>query len=622
MLVISILATLMVIVAIAAEYTVSINRGVQRTNTLQSAVAIADGCIDNNFAYWRAICRIAPTVAKTTTDLSVIPLPTGGAPNTQFPNVPNFTATGSIYNPNATQTVQQCKVVALDPEDNELSGTTPPIPAVGQYLNVDDPTKTTAVYNYKSTAYVTLPTMTGKVVSRVQRSFQKKQESPWGYAIFYVDPLEIHPSPPFNITGWVHTNGGLYTGHNTLHFLEKVSYVDDWYRGSKSGDPGFMPGDPRAVGGSQQETPTLPTWLVNQPPDRDDTHEPVGIDLSLFNTTDSNHNNDGYHELIEPPVAGADPLATQRYYNQADIVIEIKDNANPGSPDTVILRKPDGTPVDATHNVALYNMFNGAVTTSKALDPAFQDYREGVSGVGAAVRLATLDISRLINMGTDKKYKSANFNGIVYIYDSSAAANGVGAKRAIRLKKGSFIPQTGLGLTVASANPVYIQGDFNTGTNPPSNSGLPQDAGTPQAPGYTRQACSVLADAVNILSNNWNDANLNKGVSSRLATNTTVNTAIVSGIVPTGLNGIPGYSGGAENFPRFDEAWGSGHTLTYYGSMVELYQSQQAIGRWGSPNVYDPPTRQWFFDTNFRVDAPPGTLMVYTYSKGRWALAP
>ena len=41
------------------------------------------------------------------------------------------------------------------------------------------------------------------------------------------------------------------------------------------------------------------------------------------------------------------------------------------------------------------------------------------------------------------------------------------------------------------------------------------------------------------------------------------------------------YSGGVENFPRFLEDW-SGKTFTYYGSMLELYNSQQgywALGR-------------------------------------------
>jgi hypothetical protein len=83
------------------------------------------------------------------------------------------------------------------------------------------------------------------------------------------------------------------------------------------------------------------------------------------------------------------------------------------------------------------------------------------------------------------------------------------------------------------------------------------------------------------------------------------------------VGGDGSYSGGAENFPRFLENWSSA-TLTYYGSMVQLYQSAQSIGEWGKANVYSPPTRQWYFDTNFKTKPPPGSLMVYSYVKGRW----
>ena len=199
------------------------------------------------------------------------------------------------------------------------------------------------------------------------------------------------------------------------------------------------------------------------------------------------------------------------------------------------------------------------------------------------------------------------------ITDTSASQTGGTPKRGIRLKNGAIMPDAGI--TVASANPVYIQGDYNTGgSNPPSNSG---DYTTPQVSGYSRKPCAVVADAVNILSNAWNDSNSSSSLSSRTASNTTVNTAIVSGIVPSSNNY---YSGGAENFPRFLENWTS-KSLTYYGSMVELYPSRQSIGRWGSANVYNPPQRQWYFDTNLQIYTPPGSLPVFSYTKGRWFLA-
>ena len=113
-LVISILATLMVIVGVVAEYTMSISRNVQRSTTLENAVAVADGCLENNFAYWRQLCRTPGQNLPTTNQLVGLTLPT----QAQFPSIPNFTATRAAYDPTNASTVQQCRVVALDPQEN------------------------------------------------------------------------------------------------------------------------------------------------------------------------------------------------------------------------------------------------------------------------------------------------------------------------------------------------------------------------------------------------------------------------------------------------------------------------------------------------------------------------
>jgi hypothetical protein len=181
-----------------------------------------------------------------------------------------------------------------------------------------------------------------------------------------------------------------------------------------------------------------------------------------------------------------------------------------------------------------------------------------------------------------------------------------------------------------SPNPVYIQGDFNTGRDydgtpyPPSNNST-SDPLTPQVPGYNnplnplgtgvRAPCSVLADAVTILSNGWVDS---ASGTTPNASNTTINAAIISGIVPTNAYGDGKYSGGAENFPRFLENWG-GDKFTYYGSMVELYKSRQSIAHWQYDGVYGAPDRQWYFDNNFKTKPPPGSLMLYSYIKGKWS---
>ncbi len=586
-LVISILATLMVIVAVALEYTMNIGRNVRRSNTLGSAIAVADGCIEYNFAQWRKYCRTPGQSKPTTNDLNSLPLPTAA----QFPDIPNFAATRNDYDPTSNITVQQCRVEAVDPELNALASSSPPPQDVGDG---------STTYNYRSYAYVTLPTRGGNLVAKVQRIFQQERLSPLNYAIFYVDPLEIHPGAPFTVTGWVHTNSNLYTAHDLLNFAQKATYSGDW-------SIGFRPGDTVHNG----ETPTSPTGVT---PVYDSPRPPSNIDPTGFNPSDPN--NTGYHELIEPPVPSSspDPFSDTRYYNQASVILQIDASNN------VTIKKPngDGTTTTLTssskgNNLLLYNMFHasGVITTNQPI----QDNREQ-----ASVRITTLDVSKLTVANSTAVNKVAwaagtVFNGTVYIDDISASTS---ARRGIRVKNGKFIPDGGF--TVASPNPVYVQGDFNTGLNPPSNTGDPTKPQGTLSDGsrYTREPCSVIADAVNILSNAWLDSNSG---TQPAASPTTVNSAIVTGIVTSGSGFV--YTGGAENFPRFLENW-SAKDFTYYGSMIELYDSQQSTGVWGKKNVYTPPNRKWYFDTNFKLNRPPGAafLETYSYTKGRWSLVP
>lgn len=613
----TVLATLMVLVAMAAEYTTTVNRHVQRSNTEQSAISVADSCIEILFSNWRKLCSTpgSVTTAQTTNTFASIALPT--ATQLNLPSVTNFVKRGTIINPNADSadydanfTISNYKVVAVNAQWNALaSAAATPEPLLGQLaaaITSGTPAPTTPlVYNYIASADVTLPAMgpAGKVVARVRRVFQKQQLSPWNFAIFYVDPLEIHPGPEFIVTGWVHTNSDLYTGHDTLTFADKVTYGSDWF-------VDFKPGETT----HDHETPAPPHYPGNLPPARDQAMQPFGMDsTSIFSTTDTNPNNDSYHELIEQAVSGSpDPLAGQRLYDQAAIKILIDGSNN------LTIRKFNGAAVTSSStgsDLKLYNAVMGAVTTNQSI----QDNREA-----ATVRLATLDINHLVtclnnSSSSSNHIDSSLWNGVVYMTDTSATS---GARRGVRLKNGRVLPTNGI--TVASNNPVYIQGDYNTGTGTvPSNSTSNNDPTTPQSSGYTRKPSSVVADAVTILSNNWNDANAQTGddLDDRTATNTTVNTAIISGIVPSApVGGDGSYSGGAENFPRFLEDWGDGVRFTYYGSMVQIYNSRQSIGKWGSANVYDPPTRQWYFDTNFKVTPPPGSLMLYSYIKGKWSV--
>lgn len=583
----AIFTTLSVCILMSLMLTQTVGRNVQRSNTMQTATEIGDGALELAFSSWRNICRLKPNQALATDSFDTeIPLPTAA----NFPLVPNFSAT---YGASAAATISNFRVAAVDPEMNPLASiSTPPPAATGQ-----NPGSTS--YFYVASADVSLPVVSGNpLVVKVRRVFQKEIISPWNWAIFFHDDLEMHPGPPFTVTGWVHTNGTLYTGHDSLTFASKASYSQDW-------NIGFMPGDSQ-----HPQAPTSPNWPSNLPPSQKTSQQPFGLDPSKsLDATDANPNNDSYHEYLERSVSGySDPLIdpitgqSMRFYDQAGAKILI-DASN-----VVTIKNAAGTTVTASSkgsDLALYTAISGAVSTNTVI----QDNREQ-----ASVRLANLDVGAITTAINSAKL--TNFNGIIYISDTSANQKGVGAKRGIRLKNGAALPKGGL--TIASDNPVYIQGDYNTGSTssaqPPSNSGDPK---TPQVSGYARQPSAVMADAVMILSNAWSDSNSSSGLSGRVATNTTVNTAIMSGNVPSG-NG--NYSGGAENFPRFMEDWSGGVTFTYYGSMVQMYQSQQAIGKWGQDNVYSPPTRNWYFDTGFYTAPPPGTLKLINYNKHRWYL--
>lgn len=604
LIVLTVLGTLSACVIAALNYTAVVSRDVMRSNTLRSSYEVGDGVMEYAFAHWREICRQQtnmqlPTetfnIQYPTANFTGIPLPSQAI----FSGVTSFTAsTGDNPASGTPYTVANYKIVAVDPQLAALATTTTsPPPSRGQNLG-------SASYFYLASADVTLPAFAGKPIAvKLRRVFEKKLESPWSYAIFYADRLEIHPGPPFTVTGWVHTNERLYTGHSSLTFGSKVTYTDDW-------SIGFAPGDMSHT----SDTPAAPGQPSNLPPARDQAKQPFGLDSTrIFNSTDTNPNNDSYRELVEQPTSSStDPIAEARYYNQADVRVLI-DASNV----VTIKNKTDTTVTGSStgNDLKLYQTFTAALTKNESL----KDNREA-----ATMRIATLNMDTIykaltpIASGGTGELVGTGFKGIVYISDTSGSST---VKRGIRLKNGAKMPAGGL--TVASDNPVYIQGDYNTGrtgtAETPSNTAN-NGTGNPVVAGYAKQPCAVLGDAVMILSNSWTDAASFSDVSSRIASPTTVNTAIVSGIVPSGLvgSGANSYSGGAENFTRFMEAWGSGKTFTYNGSMVELFLSAQNTGKWGSANVYDPPKRQWAFDTLFYTNPPPGTLTIVSYNKERW----
>ena len=180
---------------------------------------------------------------------------------------------------------------------------------------------------------------------------------------------------------------------------------------------------------------------------------------------------------------------------------------------------------------------------------------------------------------------------------------------AVRIMNGGMLPThtAPSGFSVATAQPLYVWGNYNVSNTTASSIG--QNSTT-----YTWPA-GLMGDAITILSGNWKDSTTSVNPA---ATATTVNAAILAGIVQSTNSN---YSGGVENFLRLLESWGSSTYLWYNGSIMVMFPSQYATNFWQQTgNYYAAPGRKWAFDTNFvlQVGLPPMTPQAKGVIRGTW----
>lgn len=230
----------------------------------------------------------------------------------------------------------------------------------------------------------------------------------------------------------------------------------------------------------------------------------------------------------------------------------------------------------------------------------------------------------------DRRYgtEAERYNTNTIFPDQAAVNDHKYYRRGIRLINGTTLPgildmatpSNTRGFTVASENGVYVRGNYNATHvnsvpaigNTPYNEYRPFDTAL-------HIPASIVADAVIILSNAWNDA---QSFSSpydeggRLASTTQMRFAMISGDTIASRDQTPNQggisprlNGGVHNFKRFLERW-TGQRLDYAGSLINLFNSRNNSGSFKCCNtVYDPPTRNWVFDSTFLdpTRIPPGT---------------
>ena len=389
------------------------------------------------------------------------------------------------------------------------------------------------------------------------------------FAVFYEYDLEIAPGADMTLGGRVHTNQNMYLqAGQDLYINSYLTAAGNIYHGRKPGS-------------GQSET-TRDVWIM----DADGNYQTMKNSNSTFldatdpdwvsesidrwggRVEDGNH---GITELYMPVVSDGPPT---------NLIDRADGGSNPDSYENqaglkfidgqAFYRQMDGTWLNVTANLQAQNVIS---------DATFRDGREGQD-----VYSLDIDVSRLNSSGFFPS------NGIIYA--SGAASDSY--VRAFRLTNGTELAGA---LTIASDNPIYTVGDYNT---------------------VNKRPASLITDALTILSGNWNDGSSYQSLNNRIASNTQVNACYMTGNTETGSPGH-NYSGGFENLPRFLEKWDS-KTLTWRGAAVDLWYSRQSTGAWSYGSFYTAPNRDWAFDPDLLDpnNMPPGTPMVNIVQRMNW----
>jgi len=296
-------------------------------------------------------------------------------------------------------------------------------------------------------------------------------------------------------------------------------------------------------------------------------HLPIGMDNTPANL----------HKLIEIPT-GTEPalLSQNQYYNKADLIIRVMTND--------IVRYIVG---GIQYEEPITNMWQYGTNVLVIGDPiTFFNRRESGSGFDPWVKFIEIDVERIPDLMARFGLSQVPTN----IYVADLRLPPIGHQPGIRLVNADDLSAfSAAGLTIATPNPLYVKGDFNSVSPRPA---------------------SLVCDAIHILSAGWNDAGSTNSCPPASA-DLTINAGILTGIVPS--NGTA-YSGGVDNVFRLIEDW-TGRQLNFTGSIVVLFESQIATGPWVQPPAYyQPPNRSFSYDVNFKNPAalPPGTPHVRT----------
>ena len=285
------------------------------------------------------------------------------------------------------------------------------------------------------------------------------------FGVFYEGDLEINPGPPMRVGGPVHTNGNAYfRAQLGLHFQGPVTVAGTLYHWTKDAKIGYaLTPDTNAVFEPYLGTTIAPMSPSTQPP-------AVG---GVRNVADG-------VEKIELPIGDASPRG----------LIAPRDSADPA---TLAAQQIDRRiPCPGGHCPSNRFVVGHDTRPPWITGPVvFFDRREE-----RWVKVWDVNVKELGKRSKDS---------IFYLADTTFTPSDRGAKRsfllnAFRLVEAAFLPRN---LSIASANPIYVMGDFNV----PDPSGRCRPAGLSGPVPDSVKYCNAMiaADAVTVLSGRWKE---------------------------------------------------------------------------------------------------------------------
>jgi len=427
------------------------------------------------------------------------------------------------------------------------------------------------------------------------------------FGIFYNGLMEFTWCATFTVNGRTHANGDIFVGaSSTLTFNSTVTtaggiYKTNWDGHTLSqmtapvvynGSPGYSTNVPvLSLPIGQTNSPAVVREVVNVPPTGEDPNSPIGL---------------------------------QRYFNKPGVDIFVSNLT------VTAYVKTSGT--DAPVSLTVTNLGKNSPELLASfpflnVENSFVDGRE----LSKVVRPTQIDVGTYSTWLTTSPLVLSKFPitspavpSVLYVMDCRTIATNTDLF-AVRLTNGAIIPINGPvtqpgGWTVATPNPLYVLGHYNIGPGGSTSAGNTDTSKTYPA--------SLVSDALTILSGNWSDSiSYSNNLSLRQAADTTVNAAILTGIVYSTDATSNHFSGGVMNLPRLLEDWMNNGTknLTLNTSIVNLFGSVYATNWFINPGAYYfAPTRKFSFDNNFtnQVKMPPATPRLGLISRAKWRVPP